>query len=102
MTKSDVSSNSNVFDLGFDYLEMNPDNQETNGLSIKYMHLENDFTLPVDSLNINFDSSYDMQFIINDTNQLLTHQPVKSIILTENNEGKVLYKKYPSSILEVH
>lgn len=99
MTKSDVSSNSNVFDLGFDYLEMNPDNQETNGLSIKYAHLENDFYPSVDSLNINFDSSYDIKFVINDTNQLLTHQPVKeSIILTENNEGKVLYKKYPSGI----
>ena len=51
----------------------------------------------VDSLNINFDPSYDFKFVINDSNQLLTHQPTESpILLTENNEGKVLYKRYPS------
>ena len=97
MTKSNVSSNSNVFDLGFDYLEMNPDNQETNGLSIKYAHQENDFYPSVDSLNINFDPSYDIKFVIKDPNQLLTHQPIESgVLLSENNQGKVLYKKYPS------
>lgn len=97
MTKSEVNNNPSVFNLGFEHLEMEASFEKTQGFLIRYAHLENNFFPQADSLNLNYDSSYNFRFIMKDEERILTHQPNnRSILLSESSNQKVLYKLYPT------
>ena len=70
-TKSNVVPSPEVFNLNLDYQTVQPSDWS----KLSYNHEGNNFYLPKDTINIKYDTTYYLKFLINDNEQLLSHNP---------------------------
>ena len=87
-TKSNVVPNPEVFNLKLDYQTVQPSDWS----KLSYNHEGNNFYLPKDTINIKYDTNYYLKLLINDNEQLLSHNPK----IIEIIDPEPIYTAFPT------
>jgi hypothetical protein len=93
-TKSNIVPNPEIFDLKIDSHTII---DERYGRRIVYNYVENNFSLPKGTINVKIDKNLTYRFLINDSEQLLSHVPrIVNEFVSETNFLKQIYTSSPS------